>query len=544
MSANTPPARIHQHPLKLSTSVILMVSAMLISVLLVVHLFYYIQLSQTTRDNIQHNAQAIARTLASMPEIQQALQHPPPEHGDLQRIASEIQKRNDLLFVVITNMQGVRYSHPNQALINQVFIGDDIQPALLGHENVAVNHGVLAEALRVFTPIYDDHGQQSGVVAIGVSLADIDRQLAQSRGAILRSGLFGVLIGILGTVMLVKTLKRMLFGLEPYEISSLFEQRQAMLQAMKEGVLAVDCQGRITLINEAAQQIIGYHATETLQAIKSTEGYDRLNVILQDVLNTHQPCTDEEICVNGHLLLTNTVPVSNQHGVIGAVCSFRDKTEISQLLQRLDGMENYADALRVRSHEFMNKLHVILGLLHIKHYARLEEYILHTANSYQTEIGSLLQKIQSPVIAGFVLSKMTSAAERGHTLSLSEESEVPDDGDQEQMNTVITVVGNLIENAIEALAEQPGSEINLLLHYRNGKLTCVVSDEGPGIVASMRERIFERGFSTKGEHRGVGLSLAREQVMALGGTLYVESEPEIYTQFFMQIPWGGRLSDE
>ena len=177
--------------------------------------------------------------------------------------------------------------------------------------------------------------------------------------------------------------------------------------------------------------------------------------------------------------------------IIGAISTFRDKTEVRKLMQRLDGLVNYADALRERSHEFMNKLHVILGLLHLKSYKQLEDYILKTANNYQEEIGSLLGKIKSPVIAGFLISKINRATDLGHTLILNSE----------------------------------------------------VNDDGPGIAPDKIDHIFDKGVSTKGSERGVGLALVKQQVENLGGSIAVESEPGIFTQFFVQIPWDGERSN-
>jgi two-component system sensor histidine kinase DcuS len=192
----------------------------------------------------------------------------------------------------------------------------------------------------------------------------------------------------------------------------------------------------------------------------------------------------------------------------------------------------------------MNKLHVILGLLHMKNYAQMEAYILKTANNYQTEIGSLLQRIKSPVIAGFLLSKINRASDQGHRLMLSDASYLPDSGSEQQVAVLITVIGNLIENALEALDQQQEGEIHLLLHYQRGWLSCEVSDDGPGIPAEIETAIFEKGFSSKGDDRGVGLFLVKQQTESLGGNISVESEPGVYTQFFVQLPWdkGNKVS--
>ncbi|KLQ27282.1 two-component system sensor histidine kinase DcuS [Citrobacter sp. RHBSTW-00570] len=529
---------IRKRPMKLGTTVILMVSAVLFSVLLVVHLIYFSQISNMTRDALAGKALAVARTLANSPEIRQGLMKKPEESG-IQAIAQAVNKSNDFLFIVVTDMQSIRYSHPEAQRIGQPFKGDDILLALQGKENVAINRGFLAQALRVFTPIYDEHHRQIGVVSIGLELSRVTEQINNSRGSIFWSILFGVLVGLLGTWVFVKVLKRILFGLEPYEISNLFEQRQAMLHSIKEGVIAVDECGEVTLINQAAQELLDYHKSQD-DAQLSTLSHAWSKVVdFSQVLHDGTPRRDEEIMVKDRLLLINTVPVLSNGKIIGAISTFRDKTEVRKLMQRLDGMVNYADALRERSHEFMNKLHVILGLLHLKSYKQLENYILKTANSYQEEIGSLLGKIKSPVIAGFLLSKINRTSDLGHSLVISNESQLPENSNEDQVAVLITVLGNLIENALEALGQEPGGEISVSLHYRHSWLHCEVNDDGPGIAPEHIEHIFEKGVSSKGTERGVGLALVKQQVENVGGNISVESEPGIFTQFFVQLPWNG-----
>ncbi|CEB47074.1 two-component sensor kinase [Salmonella enterica subsp. enterica serovar Paratyphi A] len=533
MKHSLPCRALRKRPMKLGTTVILMVSAVLFSVLVVVHLIYFSQISSMTRDALADKALAVARSLADSPAIREGLKKPPAESG-IQPLAEAVSQHNGFLFIVVTNMQGIRYSHPETQRIGQPFKGDDILLALQGKENVAINRGFLAKALRVFTPVYDEHHRQIGVVAIGLELSHVTQQINNSRGSIIWSILFGALVGLLGTYALVKVLKRILFGLEPYEISTLFEQRQAMLQSIKEGVIAVDGSGEVTLINHAAQALLD------IEKRRMTPDYPPQVVDISEVLRDGTPRRDEEIIVKGRLLLVNTVPVRSNGEIIGAISTFRDKTEVRQLMQRLDGMVNYADALRERSHEFMNKLHVILGLLHLKSYKQLEAYIIKTANNYQEEIGLLLGKIKSPIIAGFLLSKITRASDFGHSLVISSDSQLLDNNNEDQVTVLITALGNLIENALEALSQESGGEISVSLHYRHGWLHCEVSDDGPGIEPERIEAIFEKGVSSKGAERGVGLAPVKQQVEALGGVISVESEPGIFTQFFVQLPWDGK----
>jgi len=533
MSDLQPLAMTRKRPMKLNTLVTLMVCSVIGSVLLVTFALYFMQVTRATRDGVKDTALAIARTLADSPDVKRGLQHS-PENSPIQSVSDAITRRNDLLFAVVTNMQGVRYSHPNNTLLGKRFIGDDIKPALEGKENVSVNHGVLAEALRVFTPVYDDNHQQIGVVAVGISLNKVDEQISRSRWGAIWTVLFSALMGTLGTWGLVHLLKRILFGLEPYEISALFEQRQAMLQSLKEGVIAVDSQGRVTMINHAARQILLLPASST-----DEPRHMPMLASLRRVSQTGKALQDQEIDCNGRLLLCNTFPVRSQNSVIGAISTFRDKTEVRELMQRMDGMVSYVDALRTHSHEFMNKLHVILGLLHMKRYDKLEEYVIQTAQNYQTDIGAIQHKIKSPVIAGFLLGKINRAKEAGFTLTLADECQVPDTPNTEQVTVLITVLGNLIENALDAMTGQPEGEVGLLMHYQHGWLSCEISDDGPGIDPAQMEHIFTKGFSTKGENRGVGLFLVRQQLEKLGGEIAVESEPGVFTQFFVQIPWDS-----
>jgi len=522
-----------KRPMKLNTLVTLMVCAIIGSVLLVVFALYSVQITRATRDDVKDTALGIARTLADSPEIQRGLMQAPQENI-IQPIAQAVTKRNDLLFTVVTDMRGIRYSHPNEALLGLHFIGDDLNPALEGKENVSVNRGALAEALRVFTPVYDSQHEQIGVVVVGISLKKVEDQISRGRLNAVWTILFSIFMSSMAIWGLVRVLKRILFGLEPYEISALFEQRQAMLQSLREGVLAVDINGRVTMINQTAREIL------LLPSGKQTENTSApLLASLRDVSKTGVARQDQEISCNGRLLLCNMVPVKSQDRVIGAITTFRDKTEVSQLMQRLDGMVNYVDALRAHTHEFMNKLHVILGLLNIKRYDKLEEYILQTAHHYQTDIGTIQSKVKSPVVAGFLLGKINRAKEAGVTLTLADESQIPDTASEEQVAVLITALGNLIENALDAMEGQQEGEIGLLLHYQNGWLSCEVSDDGPGIDPTQLESIFTKGFSTKGENRGVGLFLARQQIQNLGGDISVESEPGVFTQIFVHIPWDS-----
>ncbi|MFI8418139.1 sensor histidine kinase [Serratia sp. NPDC078593] len=525
-------------PMKLSTTLTLMVSAIIASVLLVVYALFFVQMNHQGQDQLRQKALAIAETVALADTVIHGLQQQHSAH--IQQFAEHVRQKNELLFVVVLDMAGIRYSHPKPALIGQHFIGDDLAPALLGKPNSAINRGTLAPALRVFVPVYNAHHQQIGVVALGIALDTVQRVVAESRWIIYWTLAFAALVGTLGAFFLVKALKRIMLGFEPYEISNLFEQRNAMLQSIKEGVIAVDDQSRITIINDEAKRLLRQSGPFENLLLSSASKHWPAQLHLADVLESGKPQRDRQITFNGSELLTNTVPVIVKGQVIGAIATFRDKTEISRLLQRLNGMAQYADALRVQSHEFMNKLHVILGLLHMKAYQRLEHYVISTASNYQEEIGTLLGMIKSPEVAGFLIAKINRAREAGVELTLEEGSLLPEIDDADITHVLISVLGNLIENALDAIDGDEGHEITLRLHHHRDQLHCIVSDDGPGIASALSARIFEHGFSTKGAGRGVGLALIRNHLEKLGGGIDFDSTPGELTQFYVHIPYQAK----
>lgn len=523
-----------KHPLKLSSSIVLMLGAVIGSLLIVFYSLYFLQISHLTRSSVQDTALAVARTLADTPAIQQGLIS--PQGSELiAPLAEQVKERNHLLFVVVTDMNGIRYSHPDNRHIGGHFIGDEIKPALQGKESVGINRGNLVASLRVFTPVYDAHGQQIGVVIVGTSLNKVNEQINHSRWNMLWGVLFSVLVSTIGCALLIYTLKRILFGFEPYEISTLFEQRQAMLQSVKEGIIAIDKQGNITLMNQSARKIL--LSEDNFTTNNNIVPLSMLGM-LHEVLNNGTGIEDWEIIIFGRQIQCNSVPIYVQHRIIGVICTFRDKTEINHLTQQVSGMICYVDALRERSHEFMNKLHVILGLLQLKRYDKLEAYILQTANNYQIEIGALQSKIRQPVVAGFLIAKISRIVEAGYQLILDEECFLPDNANEHQIMVLITALGNLLENAVDALQQQQEGEIKLLIHYHHDMLTAIVSDNGSGIAPDLIESIFDKGFSTKGEQRGVGLFLVKQKIENCHGNIQVKSVPGILTQFIIQLPWS------
>jgi len=357
-----------------------------------------------------------------------------------------------------------------------------------------------------------------------------------SRGGIYVAVGVGLLVGLLGSLVLAKNIKKSLFGLEPFTIAKNFEERSAMLQTVREGILAVDKESYITIANEEAMRLFRQANIRGEPIGRKVDEYVP-NTRMQEILMNGQAEFDQEQDLNGITIMTNRVPLIVDGEIVGAISTFRDKTEIRQLAEKLTGVSIYAEALRSQTHEFMNKLHVIVGMVRMGHYERLTNYISHIANQYEVEVGDVVAKIKDSVLAGFVLGKLSLAREAGAEMILSEDSFVPVPAEPEVVHELIIIVGNLISNALEAVEQSIIKRISLKLTYDSDVLMITVSDTGQGIDEEMQKKIFEKGYSNKGVNRGFGLYLVQQSLERLGGEITVVSKVGCGTQFQVILPY-------
>jgi CitB family two-component system sensor histidine kinase MalK len=258
---------------------------------------------------------------------------------------------------------------------------------------------------------------------------------------------------------------------------------------------------------------------------------------LTGVLDTGRAELDQELVLNGMPIVTSVVPVMAGAEISGAVATFRDKTEVSMLAEQLSGVRHYAEALRAQTHEFMNKLHVILGLIRLEQFDRLSSFITGLTGSLQDEVGHVVQRIKDPMIAGFLLARFSAAREQNVTMGLAETSLVPFCAREPLAHDIVTILGNLLENAVEAIGDGVRREILVALDYDSDWLEITVADTGPGIRTEHLALLYERGFSTKGGDRGYGLFHAAQRVAALGGQLAAEPREGGGTSFHASLPF-------
>ncbi|AIQ51665.1 DcuS/MalK family sensor histidine kinase [Paenibacillus sp. FSL R7-0331] len=529
----------------LRTKVAIMVSAVVLLVLLMLYFIFRNQIIPQTRHALEDKAYAIARTLALIPLISDGLNT--GSSKEIQAYTSRITRRNDIMFVVVIDMNSIRYSHPDPSLIGKPFVGGGQQAALRGEESISEGEGMLGRSLRAFVPVYSGQGHQVGVVVVGLSMERVQRLVRQNEWTLIAILLSGALLGAGGAFILGLKIKRMMFGMEPADISKLLQERSAMLQSIREGIIAVDDKAVITMVNVEAERLLA-RAGIAGNGMTRSIGDFWPELRLEQVLSSGEARQDRELELNGITILVSCVPVRVAGEMVGAIATFRDKTELVVLAERLSGISVYADALRAGAHEFMNKLHVIMGMTHMGLYGELQQYISGTVSNYQNEIGSITRQIKDPVMAGFLLGKLSRARETGTELVLGRDSYLPEAADPQMIHELITIAGNLLDNAMDALEGQAVKEIRLSFHYDGGILRCTVWDNGPGIPRQLQEQIYTQGFSTKGEGRGFGLYLVHKSIEKLGGRLEiisgsVKGAEAAGTEFTAEVPYALKDGD-
>ncbi len=532
----------HKKRLKLNVTIGLFVCLVVAFSLMVTDLIVSKQVAANTHQDLVDRSRMVANIMANSITVIECLSGLDDER-DIQIFANRTLKKANVQFITVMDMNRVRKSHPDPENIGKVYELSDANPAFAGQESTSTESGSLGPSLRTFVPVFAADGRQIGVVLVGILLNEVEQAVDVSRAGVFVGIYLGMFVGLSGALLLANHIKKAMFGLEPSEIAQLLEERNAMLQATREGMIAIDAEGRVTLVNSAAIKLlaaVGIHHDILGESVEECIPNTRLH----EVLVNGNPEYDHEQNLHGVTWLTNRVPVRVSDRIVGAISTFRDMTEITQLAEKLVGIQNYAEALRSQTHEFMNKLHVILGMVRLGKFDHIQPYVSQIAKHYQVEVGSVIRRIKDPVLAGFILGKISRGRELNVLLELQEDSNLPEAASEETVHDLITILGNLIDNAMESLQDAAEKNIRLELTHQDGCLTARIFDSGPGIPLAMQPRIFDHGFSSKGPNRGIGLHLALNSALRLGGNIQIERSAADGTTFVVQLPYPEKGGPE
>jgi two-component system CitB family sensor kinase len=477
------------------------------------------QASQGLDRQYEQRSLAIAQSVASNSAIQDALLSGDP-NALIQKTAEQIRTSTGATYVVVTNRDGIRYSHPNPAMIGQP-VDENPATVLAGNPWVGVQTGTLGKSARGKAPIFHE-GNVIGMVSVGFLETAVFNQLLTELPGFALTLLLALGLGVAGSMLLASRLKRQTFGLEPYEIAGLLEEREASLQGIHEGAIATDRDGTITLANNEARRLLALPSDCVGRKVAQVLPQGRLLKFLSGGLNDE----DEVLLAGDRVLVASRRAIRVRGREIGHVATLRDTTELTGLARGL-GVESLTDALRAQAHEFANRLHTIAGLVQMGRADEAMKLIAQTSGVHQELTEALLERVGDPVLGALLLAKAAVASERGIELRVSDDTVMTRSAlDSEDL---ITLLGNLIDNGLDAAASTSHDRwVSVSVTEQQGELVIKVHDSGPGVLESLNGQIFQEGFSTKSgpgrKRRGFGLALVRQVARRNGGDVTVVND--------------------
>ncbi|AEI45404.1 ATP-binding protein [Paenibacillus mucilaginosus] len=474
-----------------------------------------------------------ARTVAQMPEIRDGLRDPRLREG-IQPAAERIRIINDATYVVVMDMNRFRQSHPVESLIGSRSAGEDEGAAFAEHTYLSKGKGDLGTVLRAFVPVMDENHVQIGVALVGRLMPTIPQIISGMTREASLVLLLSLPFGLWGSWKLAQHIKQQMFELEPQEIARLLVERTATFHAMHEGVIAIDKHEAITIFNDKAKEMLGIQGEVIGRPIREVIPDTRL----PEILAMNHPVYNQELMVRGARIMSNRVPITVGGETVGAVAIFQDRTEVTRMAEELTGVRAFVDALRVQNHEYMNKLHTIGGLIQLGRNDKALDYLFEITERREELTGFLSARIKDESIGGLLLGKISRGQELGIEVTVDRQSRLDRFPPRLDQHDLVIVLGNLIENAFDALAPvERDKRIFVSIEQDEEILSLLVEDNGTGIEEPARARIFDRGFTTKGgSDRGIGLHLVAGILHKGGGELSLESTPGEGTSITVTFP--------
>ncbi|MCV2488149.1 sensor histidine kinase [Geodermatophilus sp. YIM 151500] len=464
-------------------------------------------------------AQAVAETLANSQALRTAIQPRGSVLSDAAltyvRVAAEQSRStsgSDSVVVALPDRTVLASADPAE-LGGRYDVGES--PVLEGRGWTGVRERDDAHYAVAMAPVLSDEGATLGFVAVRRPQPSVLDGLAAAAPNLLTYLGLASGIGIVGSLLVARRVKRQTLGLEPAEIAGLVEHRDAMLHGIREGVVGLDPRGRVTLVNDEAIRLLRIPG----DALGRELGELGVGEEVREALLHGDEERDRVVASAGRVLVVNRLPISSRGRPIGSVTTLRDRTELLELRRELDLTRHVTDTLRAQAHEFSNRLHTIAGLIELGEAEEAVRFVHRVSSSRSQFSGVVTAAVQDPSVAALLIAKASQAVELGVELRVDDDSELPALPD-ELSSDVATVVGNLVDNALDAAAASAQRWVEVSLGLVDGEVEVVVRDSGDGVPPGMEKEVFRRGVSTKsGAHgeRGIGLSLVHLVCTRRGG---------------------------
>jgi sensor histidine kinase regulating citrate/malate metabolism len=483
-------------------------------------------------EGLTQNLHNVAQLLASNDMIINSLRNGRADPELNRYLDNTLDNQNNIDVITVADMNSIRIYHPDKERVGQPFYGGDEGRVLEGQNYPSKAMGTLGYQSRYFYPVYDHDGKQLGFVHVSMLMTNLSKLRDNVLKVNLQTLILVFIIGAVGAAFISMSIKRSLLGFEPQQIADIFLQRGEVMDSLAEGLLAVDHRGRVTLVNDAAEAILGMKTEELLD-----RDIDKFFPQLKIKDSIKESSSDKKkynlnITINEKHILCDRVPLNSGLRSIGAVAILRDHSEVTRLAEQLTGVNHILDALRANTHEFMNQLHIILGLIRNGDLHEAELFITSVGNFQNATVSTVFKSIQNRVLSALILGKINKCHELGIKMNVLPHSVIPRHSRFLSTKSLVTVVGNLVENAIDAINEKAGTDaasVTLLIHEDDQSLMITLDDTGVGLTPAEIDRMNQDGYTTKGANRGMGMSLIRGVVSFYGGEFTIESDKGVGT---------------
>ncbi|UJD96027.1 sensor histidine kinase [Lelliottia amnigena] len=503
--------------------------------------YYYVDVSRQLYQEMSTRAKIQAEEIALIPTLRKEV-----EEKDIKAIHAfmhQIADHSDASFIVIGDNNGRHLFHSAfEDRVGTTLVGGDNAEVLQGKNITTIRKGGLGISLRSKAPVFNDAGQVVGIVSVGYLTSYLDTITVSKVVNILIAAVLLLIALFIFSWYFTRSIKKQIFSLEPREIGLLVRQQKAMMESIYEGVIAIDAHLRIEVINQAARQLLGLqHPARELRGQLISEVINPVSFFTPQTMLAKD--THDEICrFNDLTVIASRVRIMLEDSLQGWVVTFRDRNEIDSLSAQLSQVKRYVDNLRIMRHEQLNRMTTLSGMLHMGRYEEAIGFIQAQSEHAQELLDFISSRFSSPTLCGLLLGKSARAREKGVELNFDPACRMEKPFAPLHEAELISIIGNLLDNAIEATqrAPLPHEPVEVLIKLNERELIIEVADQGVGIKPDIRERIFERGITTKtrGDH-GIGLYLIDSYVTQAGGAIEVADNSPRGAIFSLFIPATG-----
>ncbi|WP_025715562.1 ATP-binding protein [Paenibacillus sp. 1-18] len=548
--------------MRFQTKLMVFISLLVVVVTGLLGLSFRYMITSALNEEMGKRALTVANTLAVDAQVREALKQTDTAQLRLRihEAVKPVQASSGADFITIADRHLIRQWHVNPERIGTPMLNPMNDKVLHGQSFITESTGSLGRSLRAKTAIYDEQGKAIGLVSVGFLMTDVEQNIRTYTYAWLWFMIWALMIGILGSLLIARRVRRELHGLEPVEIGRLYQEKQAILESIGEGIIAVNSRGQVTFANPQAVRLLGLPLETTI------DGYELRHLAgvagkLADVLvadftvnhaniksDQEHIVLNEEIEVQQRVVVVSRVPIKDHSGqMIGTVASLRDKTELLRMTRQLTEVKDYAEGLRSQTHEYANRLYLISGLIQLECYDEAVDFITQESEEYRVHKPAASTLLPDSVIASLLIGKKKQALDKRIVLHSTVSGAFSTLSPTLEWSLLAAMAGNLLDNAMEAVAMPsiPEGQVWFRLEETAEAITVEVADNGAGIAEDIREKLFVKGASTKAEAgHGYGLALVHEYAERMGGSIKIHERTGGGTIFAIRIPLNTSVTSD